>query len=102
VQEDGVNVVEVGEVCVYFDNPVWLDEDYGTDEGERLPAGEKGVDFHPCNDVVKRPRDVEGDGGNGQPPGVDWVVKEYPESVPDTEEELQRRPWSAIGIALGV
>ena len=75
VEEDVVNAVEVGEVCVYLDNPVWLHQDHGPNKDEADPAGEKWFDLHPRNDIVEGPRDVEWDCGHRQPPGIDGRVE---------------------------
>lgn len=82
--------VEVGEVCVDFEDPVGLGEDDGPDVEEGDGAREEGFDFHPCDDVVERPGGVEEDGADGEPPGIDGGVKEEPEALPDSEYQLKK------------
>jgi hypothetical protein len=52
LEEQGVDVVEVCKVGVYFEDPVRYREDDGDDEGNAGRPRQKGLYFHPCDDVV--------------------------------------------------
>ena len=80
--------MKVGEVGVYLHDPVRLNKHYGADEDIADRFREERLDLHPCNDIVQRPGGVQEDGGDGEPPGVDWAGEEQPESLPDTKDEL--------------
>lgn len=82
--------MEISEVGIYFDDPVWLHEDHGANEYDARWSREKRLDLHPGNDVVEGPGHVEKDCADGQPPRVYWVMKENPEAMPDAEEELEQ------------
>jgi len=89
MHKERVDVVEEGEVGVYFDDPVGEGEDDGDDEDAARVGGQEGLDLHPRDDVVQAPGHVERDGADGEPPSVDGVIEEDPEAVPDAEEQLE-------------
>lgn len=82
--------MEVGKVCVDFDDPVGLDEQDGADEDEAGGTGEERLDLHPGDDIVQRPRGVEQDGADAEPPAVGGRVEQDPEAVPDAEDQLEQ------------
>lgn len=47
-----VDIVEVGEVGIYFDDPIRLDECDRYNEYATGIAGQEWLDFHPGDDVV--------------------------------------------------
>lgn len=75
-EEEIVDVVEVGEICVDFQDPVWPAEDHGYDIDEGDFSRQERPVLHPGNDVVKTPGDVEADRCGGEVPAVDGVVAE--------------------------
>ena len=80
--------MKICEVCVYFEDPIRLYEDHGTNIYKRHPAGEERFILDPCNDVVQGPGRVQEDRADGQPPAVDGGVEKDEEAVPDTEDQL--------------
>ena len=99
MQEDVVDAMEVGEVGIDLNDPVWLDKDDGADVEEADGPGEKGFVLHPRNNVMEGPGHVERNGANGQPPIIDRNVEEDGEALPNAEDELEykavlvRRDW---------
>ena len=59
--KDLIDVVEVGKVGVYFDDPVRLYKDDGTNEDPTGISRKERFDLHPRDDVVQGPRHVERD-----------------------------------------
>lgn len=64
VFEDIIDVVEVGEVGIYFHHPVWLNEDDGADEEPARISRQEWLDLHPGNNIMQGPGRVEGDGAD--------------------------------------
>lgn len=90
--------MEVGEVGIDLQNPVWLYKYDGPNIEERHSAREERFVLDPRDDVVQGPGDVKEDGTEGQPPLVDRILEEYKEAVPDTEDQLRWRSdqWSRM------
>lgn len=65
-----VDIVEVREIGVYFQHPVWLCKYDGPDIKERHLATQKRLVFHPRDDVVQAPGHVEPDRGGGEVPPI--------------------------------
>lgn len=82
IQEELVYAMEVGKVCVNLEDPVRLGEDDGANEEVANGVGKEGLDLHPGDDIVQRPRGVEEYGGDRQPPGIDGAGEEEPEALP--------------------
>jgi hypothetical protein len=51
-EKDLVNIVEIGEVGINFDDPVGKAEDDGANEDATPGSGEEWFQFHPGNDIV--------------------------------------------------
>lgn len=47
-----IDVVEIGEVGVYLDDPIWLHKDDGTDEDPACISRKERLDLHPGDDIV--------------------------------------------------
>lgn len=95
--------MEVCEVGVYFQNPIRLCKNYGSNIDKRHSAGEKRFVLEPGDDIVQRPGSVEEDGADREPPLVDGGIEEYEEAVPDTKYQLHlgsetARIWPGIQI----
>lgn len=56
-----IDVVKVSEVGVYFDHPVRLRKDDGTDEDPTRISRKERFDLHPGDDIVQGPRRVQRD-----------------------------------------
>ena len=52
VKEDSVDVVEVGKVGVYLEDPIWLDEDHGSNVDQGNSAAEEGFILHPGHHIM--------------------------------------------------
>ena len=50
--KDVIDIMEVGEVCVYLDYPVRLHEYDSADEDPARVFGKKGFDLYPGDDIV--------------------------------------------------
>ena len=63
--------MEIREVGVYLQDPIWLNENDGPNEEPAPPLGQEGLDLHPCDDIVQAPGSVQKDSCDGQPPSID-------------------------------
>lgn len=62
LEENIINVVEICEIGVDFQNPVWLDHDDGYDVEETCFPAHEWLCLHPCYDIVKTPGNIQEDG----------------------------------------
>ena len=86
LEEDLVDIVEVGEIGIDLDDPVGPAKHDGHDVDARDTAGEEGAVFHPCYHVVQGPGDVEPDCGYGEVPAVAGLWEEYEGAVAHGED----------------
>ena len=52
MQKDVIDIMEVGEVCVYLHYPIWLHQYDGADEDPARVLGKEGLDLYPGDDIV--------------------------------------------------
>lgn len=52
LEEHLIDIVKIGEIRIYFDDPVWLHQYHRTDEDEAHRPREKWLDFEPRNDIM--------------------------------------------------
>ena len=83
--------MEVCEIGVDFQNPIWLCEYDGANIQERDSARKKGLVFEPRDNIMQGPGSVQEDGTNGKPPIVHGTLEEDEEAVPDAEYKLLSR-----------
>lgn len=55
IVEEVVDIVEVSEVRVDLEDPVWLRQYNRADVKQACPASEERLVLHPCDDVVHTP-----------------------------------------------
>lgn len=79
--KDLIDIVEVGEVGIDFNDPVRPAEDDGHDVGLGDSAGEERTVLHPGDHVVQGPGDVQSDRCDGEVPTVGRLVKEDESTV---------------------
>lgn len=77
----GVLVVEEGEVCVYFQDLVWLDEEDVFDIEEIVFVFKEWFVFDLGNNIVKCLRCNEGNDSGGKKLVISWRIKEDEEFV---------------------
>jgi hypothetical protein len=58
-----VDIIEVGKIGIYFQDPVRLGQNDSSDIEEADFAGKEGFALHPRNDIMHAPADVEEDCG---------------------------------------
>ena len=88
---DFIDVVEVREIGIDLEDPVWLRQGEGDDEDETRLAAQERLHLYPGHDIVQSPRDDEEDGRNRDVPAVYRGATEDKGAMEGTEDELRCR-----------
>lgn len=86
--EYAVDIVEICKVGIDLQQPVWLYRDHTSDICHGDIATIERLAFHPGNDIVQAPGDVEPDSAHGEIPPVDGGLLEDECAVWNGEEQL--------------
>jgi hypothetical protein len=60
-EEEIVDVMEVSEIGINLNNPIWLGQDNGANEEPTPPLGQEGLQLHPSDNIVQTPGGVKED-----------------------------------------
>jgi hypothetical protein len=87
-EEDGVDLVEVGEVCVDLKYPIWLRQYDGADVEVADSLAQERFVLNPSDYIVKTPGHVEEDCGAAEIPAVYGGMCEDERSVESSHYQL--------------